>query len=116
MELLGLPNEVTAAPQEITKDSTEVAFPIKTTAKSPVGQHKTLLCRAVVMLDKRADHAPSGHGRTADPAAAAAKPAEAKPAPAPPPKAEPAKSERKPQSRLEQLRQERKTAQPAEKK
>jgi hypothetical protein len=50
VELLGLPNEVTAEPIEITKDTEELAFKVKTTQKSPVGKHKTLLCRAVVML------------------------------------------------------------------
>ena len=48
VELLGLPNEVTSQPQQITKDSTEIVFPIATTANSPPGLHKTLLCRAVV--------------------------------------------------------------------
>ncbi len=48
VELLGLPNEVTAEPIEITKDSTEGVFRVKTTANSPAGKHKTLLCRAVI--------------------------------------------------------------------
>jgi hypothetical protein len=48
VELLGLPNEVTAEVREITKDSTELVFPVKTTANSPAGRHKTVICRAVV--------------------------------------------------------------------
>ncbi|MBX7167411.1 MAG: PPC domain-containing protein [Pirellulales bacterium] len=51
VELLGLPNEVTAEPIQITKDSTEAIFKVKTTANSPVGRHKTLLCRAVIMAN-----------------------------------------------------------------
>jgi hypothetical protein len=48
VELLGLPNEVTAAPIVITKDSTEMVFKVATTANSPAGKHKTLLCRAIM--------------------------------------------------------------------
>ena len=48
VELLGLPNEVTTAPLEFTKDSTELVFKVKTTMNSPEGRHQTLLCRAVV--------------------------------------------------------------------
>jgi hypothetical protein len=48
IELLGLPNEVTSEPKEITKDSTELIFPVKTTANSPVGKHKTVICRATI--------------------------------------------------------------------
>jgi hypothetical protein len=48
IELLGLPNEVTTEPREITKDSTELIFPVKTTGNSPAGRHKTVICRAVI--------------------------------------------------------------------
>ncbi|MBX3412988.1 MAG: pre-peptidase C-terminal domain-containing protein [Pirellulales bacterium] len=48
VELLGLPNEVTTAQGEITQDSTELVFKVKTTANSPAGKHQTLLCRAIV--------------------------------------------------------------------
>jgi len=48
VELLGLPNEVTTQPLEITKDTPEVIFKVKSTANSPVGKHKTLLARAVI--------------------------------------------------------------------
>ncbi len=51
VELLGLPNEVTTEPREITKDSTELVFPVKTTANSPAGKHKTVICRAVIMAN-----------------------------------------------------------------
>jgi hypothetical protein len=48
IELLGLPNEVTTEPREITKESAELVFPVKTTANSPAGRHKTVICRAVI--------------------------------------------------------------------
>ncbi len=51
LEMLGLPNEVTTEPREITKDSTEVIFPVKTTANSPAGKHKTVICRATIVAN-----------------------------------------------------------------
>lgn len=51
IELLGLPNEVTTEPAELTKDQAELVFKVKTTANSPAGRHKTLLCRAVIMAN-----------------------------------------------------------------
>jgi hypothetical protein len=48
IELLGLPNEVTTEPRQIDNATSEVVFPIATTAKSPPGLHRTLVCRAVV--------------------------------------------------------------------
>jgi hypothetical protein len=48
VELLGLPNEATTEVGQITKDSTELVFKVKTTANSPEGRHQTLLCRATV--------------------------------------------------------------------
>jgi len=49
-ELLGLPNEVTTEAKDISQQSTELVFPVTTTAKSPAGRHKTVLCRAVIMV------------------------------------------------------------------
>ena len=72
IELLGLPNEVTTEPREITKDSTELVFPVKTTANSPAGKHKTVICRAIDHGQRRADRAHAGHRRIADRHAAAA--------------------------------------------
>ena len=37
VELLGVPNEVTAEPREITQDATQLVFQVKTTDKSPPG-------------------------------------------------------------------------------
>ena len=51
VEMFGLPNEVTTEPQEITKDSTELVFHVKTTANSPAGKHKTVICRATIMAN-----------------------------------------------------------------
>ena len=51
VELLGLPNEVTTAPIDITKETAEGVFKVKTTANSPEGKHQTLLCRAVVTIN-----------------------------------------------------------------
>jgi len=51
IELLGLPNEVTSEPREITQETAELVFPIKTTAKSPAGRHKTVIARAIVMAN-----------------------------------------------------------------
>jgi Bacterial pre-peptidase C-terminal domain len=51
IELLGVPNEVTAEPREITQDATQLVFQVKTTDKSPPGRHKTVICRAVIMAD-----------------------------------------------------------------
>lgn len=49
VELLGLPKETTAESIEITKDAEEFSFRVKTTAKSPVGKHKSLVGRATLM-------------------------------------------------------------------
>ncbi len=48
LRLNGLPAQVTAPTMKVTKDTKEVVFPIKTTAKSPAGQHKSLFCSLVV--------------------------------------------------------------------
>ncbi len=51
VELIGLPNKVTTVAQEITKDTKEVVFPIKTDPASPLGEHKNLFCRITVMVN-----------------------------------------------------------------
>jgi hypothetical protein len=110
VELLGLPNEVTAQPKEISKDSTELVFNLKTTSKSPAGQHRSLLCRAVVLAEGQPITHMLGGGelRIQPPLPkAVAKPAQVA-APQPAPKPQPAKPAQAPKilSRLEQLRQE----------
>jgi hypothetical protein len=108
VELLGLPNEVTSRPQEFTKDSAEVVFPIKTTDKSPPGLHKTLVCRAVVTVSGEPVTHILGNAELRIQPPLAKKPAvQAAASPAvPPPKPEVKPSRHL--SRLEQLRLERK--------
>jgi hypothetical protein len=87
---------------------------VKTAAKSPVGRHKTLLCRAVVMLNgEPITHTLGGGELRIDaplPAKAAATPAQPAPGAAAAPKPE------KKLSRLEQLRVEREQAKKTESK
>jgi hypothetical protein len=51
VQLLGTPFEVTTEPAKLTKETAEIVFHIKTTAKSPAGRHKTILCLATVMAN-----------------------------------------------------------------
>jgi hypothetical protein len=98
LELVGLPNEATAEPVEIDKDTTELTFKVKTGKKSPAGRHKSIICRAVVTANGEPITHSLGPGElridTPLPAKANAAKAAGKP------------SEKK-LSRLEQLRQER---------
>ena len=48
VELLGLPHKVTTDPMEITKDTKELVFKIKTATDSPAGNHKNIFCRVIV--------------------------------------------------------------------
>lgn len=48
IELLGLPPGVTAQPMEITAADQQVIFPITIGEKSPVGNHNSLYCRAII--------------------------------------------------------------------
>jgi hypothetical protein len=114
VELLGVPNEVTAEPCEITQDATQLVFQVKTTAKSPPGRHKTIICRAVIMAEGEPITHTLGTGelRIDAPLPAPAAPAAAA-APAPPVAAAPAAPAEKRLTRLEKLRLERQTAPPA---
>jgi len=47
--LLGLPNKVTAAEKEFTKDDTEVQFDVQADKTSPAGRHAGLFCQVTVM-------------------------------------------------------------------
>ncbi len=49
--LTGLPDNITAKPVEITKDSKEAVFEIVTNEKSPGGNHKSVGCRVVITRD-----------------------------------------------------------------
>lgn len=103
VELLGLPNEVTSELKEINKDATQLIFPVKTTANSPPGQHKSLLCRAVVMAQGEPITHMLGGGELRIQKPLPPKPAE-QPKPQAQPKPEDKKPAEKPLSRLEQLR------------
>lgn len=107
-QVLGVPETIPIEPAKITKDTKEVAFKVKTDAKSPIGKQANLFVRVDVPV--KGTNATTIHRvalgsilridapRKAPPATqvvAAAKPKEA-PKPAAP----------KPLSRLEQLRQE----------
>lgn len=113
VELLGLPNEVTAEPLELPAGQAELVFKVKTTANSPANRHKTVLCRVTV---PGADNEPIVHmlgtGElridTPLPPKADAPPAAAE---APMPEAE--KPAEKRLTRLEQLRLEREQAKKA---
>lgn len=49
--LIGLPNKATTEPLNITKDTTDVVFHIKTDPTTPVGEVKSLFCQVVVTHD-----------------------------------------------------------------
>jgi hypothetical protein len=116
LELLGLPNEVTTTPIEITKDSTEAVFKVKTTANSPAGKHKTLLCRAIMTAQGEPITHMIGTGelridQPLPPKANAPAPAPTEAAAAPMPEKAPEKR----LTRLEQLRADRAKAKDAAK-
>ena len=51
VSLVGLPAGVTADPVEMTKETKQLLFHVKTTEKSPAGRHQTLLCQFTITLD-----------------------------------------------------------------
>lgn len=110
VELLGLPHEVTAEPREITGDTSELVFHVKTTANSPVGRHRTLLCRAVFTVEGEPVVHTLGTGelRIDEPLPPKVAQPTPQPEPMPPPMPEPMPEKRL--SRLEQLRLERERA------
>lgn len=46
--LVGLPHKVTAEPMQVTKDTKELVFRVKTEADSPAGNHKNIFCKIIV--------------------------------------------------------------------
>jgi hypothetical protein len=118
--LLGLPHKVTAEPLQITPETKELVFKIKTAADSPEGNHKNVFCQVTVTENNEPIvHARLGNSElridkplppkpTAAPMPAPAAVAAAPAAPAPAPPAE------KRLTRLEKLRLEaqQKTAPP----
>ncbi|MEM7260974.1 MAG: PPC domain-containing protein [Planctomycetota bacterium] len=104
-ELVGLPAHCSAEPEEFTAKDTEIVFTVKTSAKSPIGRHKTLFVRSrIPEAGTTILHHSKGRAilRVDPPPKAIAK--------APPPKAEKAKPKKgeakKRLSRLEKLRRE----------
>ncbi|HVX15632.1 MAG TPA: PPC domain-containing protein [Pirellulales bacterium] len=112
VELLGTPFEVTTEPLKLSKETPELAFHVKTTAKSPAGRHKTLLCRATIMANGEPIVHNLGTGELRIDTPLPPKPAAAAPMPvavaaAPP---QPEKPPEKRLTRLEQLRLDREKA------
>lgn len=114
VELLGLPNEVTTQAKQITKDATELVFPVNTTANSPAGKHKTVICRAIITANGEPILHTLGTGELRIDTPLPAKAAEAAP-PMPMPAAAPPPAPEKRLSPLEKLRLERQQAKAAAK-
>ena len=113
IELLGLPNEVTTEPRQIDDAASEVVFPIATTAKSPPGLHRTLVCRAVVKSQgEPITHIVGGGELRIQPPLPPKSNVAAKPVAKPASKAPAKPSAPRPLSRLEQLRAEKKGVNP----
>ena len=106
IQLLGLPAGATTQKLMITKDTTEVTFPITTTKDARVGRHKSILCRAIPLVNGEPVMHTVGTGEVRIdkplPPKVAAAPA-AKPEPKPQAEA-PKEPPKKVLSRLEQLR------------
>ena len=113
VELLGLPNEVTTEPSEITKDTTELIFAVKTTANSPVGKHKTVICRAVITANGEPITHTLGTGELRIDEPLPPKPTEAAAPETPKPEAAPTPPPEKRLSQLEKLRLARQQAKAA---
>ena len=112
--LVGLPHKVTTSEMEITKDTKELVFKVKTETDSPAGNHKNIFCRVIVTENAE----PITHARVGNTELRVDKPLP-KPVAAPPKKEEP-KVAAKPEppkppaekrlTRLEKLRLEAKKA------
>ena len=111
VQLLGLPFEATTEPLKLTKDTAELVFKVKTTAKSPAGRHKTLLCQAVVTANGEPIVHGLGPGELRFDVPLPPKPNAPAPAPMPVAVAQaPAPAREKRLTRLEQLRLDREKA------
>ncbi|MCB1203085.1 MAG: PPC domain-containing protein [Verrucomicrobiae bacterium] len=104
VQLFGLPAHSTAQPAKLKPDMESLNFPIVTSDKTPVGQHKGVFCTATLIKDGEpiVHRLSMGSVFRVDP-----KPKEVAAAPAPA-QAKPAEKKEKPLSRLEQLRLEAK--------
>src|SRR5262245_7936029 len=106
IRLVGLPPKVTTQELKLTKDTKEIAFPLKVDASAPVGTHKNIFCQVVVTENgEPVVHNLGGSELRIDVPLPPKKdaPPPAKTAAAPPPKADPATPPKR-LSRLEQLR------------
>ena len=104
VQLFGLPAHSTAAVQKLKSDLEALSFPVVTTDKTPVGQHKGVFCTVTVVKDGEPiiHRLAMGSVLRIDPmpkVAAAAPVAKAAAAPV-----AAAEKKEKPLSRLEQLR------------
>lgn len=108
VRLVGLPPNATTEPKEITSADTQVAFDVKTDAKTPPGQHKTLFC---VVTVTGAGGEPIVHNIAGGGVLRVDAPKPDVPKPAVAAAAKPTSQPAKPLSRLEKLRLEAKQAQ-----
>ncbi|MES2475677.1 MAG: PPC domain-containing protein [Verrucomicrobiota bacterium] len=102
VELLGLPHGATTPPAKITRDSTEITFPLNIAPDAAVGKHNGVFCRVSVPLNGSTmvhQVAMGGTLRIDQAAPTAVAKADEPPAKQQPP------ATAKPLSRLEQLRQ-----------
>jgi hypothetical protein len=61
--LLSLPKGVTVTPQKITKDTTELRFPIEVAADAPVGKHPSVMGEAYITVNGEGVRHVSGGGQ-----------------------------------------------------
>jgi len=103
VQLFGLPAHSTAAVQKLKSDLEALSFPVVTTDKTPVGQHKGVFCTVTVVKDGEpiVHRLAMGSVIRVDPMPKVAAAPAAQPAAAPVAAAE---KKEKPLSRLEQLR------------
>jgi hypothetical protein len=116
VELFGLPAEATTQPRELKKENPEIAFPIKTTAKTPPGRHRSLVCRAIVIQNGEPVTHTFGTGELRVDVPIPPKVNTPPPMPMPMPQAKPPEPQKPPErrlTRLEQLRMEREAARKA---
>lgn len=105
VKLIGLPHNASTEEKKVTKETTELVFPIKIGADTPVGKHANLFCQVVVTQEGEPILHNLGSGELRvdpPPPPKADAPPMPQAAAAPAPEAAPAK----PLSRLEQLRKE----------
>lgn len=107
VRLVGLPHAVTAPELEVTKDTQQLVFKVKTDKASPPGQHQGVFAQVVVMeKGEPVLHNVGGTVLRIDPPKATAPPPQPAATKASPPPAAATKPAEKPLTRLEKLRKE----------